>query len=162
MNIDQVMTPTVTAGQDMNVREFIAECTRANTPGLPFCTRSGRISGRVTLKNVFKKSCLPEYLVETARILGGDLTCMDDIEEKTRQMMELPVDRFVQEPHLAVGSDTTALKALALMEQNDTSYIFVVDNGRYRGVVTIQGLARKLAALDNTGQTLPDGNAPGQ
>jgi CBS domain-containing protein len=33
------------------------------------------------------------------------------------------------------------------MEQNDTSYLFVVDEGKYRGIVTIQGLARTLAAL---------------
>ena len=34
------------------------------------------------------------------------------------------------------------------MEQNDTSYLFVVDNGQYQGVVTIQSLARMLTRLD--------------
>jgi CBS domain-containing protein len=148
MKIDQIMIPTKTATRDMSVREFVMECTRANTPGLPFTTPSGRISGRITLKNIFKLSCLPEYIVETARILGDQLTCMDDVEGKTQQMMESPVEPFVQEPHLTIKSDAVAIKALAMMEQDDTSYIFVVDDGQYRGVVTIQSLARKLATLD--------------
>lgn len=148
MKIDQIMVPTLTATQDMSVREFINECTRANTPGLPFTTQSGRIRGRVTLKNIFKMSCLPDYIVDSARILGDQLTCMEDVEAKTKQMMNNPVEAFIQEPHLSLGSDATAVKALAMMEQNDTSYIFVVDDGQYRGVVTIQCLARKLATLD--------------
>ena len=141
------MIPTKTATRDMTVREFVMECTRANAPALPFTTPSGRISGRVTLKNVFKKSCLPDYIVETARILSDQLTCMDD-ESKTKQMMESPLEPFKQEPHITINSDAVALKALAMMEQDDTSYIFVVDDGQYIGVVTVQSLARKLAKID--------------
>ena len=141
MKLEQILTPTKTATQGMSVRDFIAECTRANTPGLPFCTRSGRISGRVTMKHIFKTSCLPDYIVESARILGDDCSCIDDIEGRIKQMMECPVDPFVQEPHLSLPSDGTALKALALMEQSDTSYIFVVDDGQYQGVITIQSIA---------------------
>jgi CBS-domain-containing membrane protein len=148
MRIDQIMIATKTATRDMSVREFVIECTRANTPGLPFTTPSGRISGRVTLKNVIKKSCLPDYIVETARILGDQLNCLDYIEGKTKEMMDSTVESFVQEPHLTIKSDAAALKALAMMEQNDTSYIFVMDDGHYRGVATIQSLARKLASID--------------
>jgi len=148
MKLDQVMISTKTATRDMSVREFVIECTGANIPGLPFTTPSGRISGRVTLKNILKLSCLPDYIVETARILGDHTTCMDDIEGKTKEMMDSPVETFVQEAHLTIESDAVAFKALAMMEQNDTSYIFVVDDGRYLGVVTIQSLARKLASID--------------
>jgi hypothetical protein len=34
------------------------------------------------------------------------------------------------------------------MEQNDTSYLFVVDDGEYQGAVTIQCLAKMLIRLD--------------
>jgi hypothetical protein len=37
------------------------------------------------------------------------------------------------------------------MEQNDTSYLFVVDEGQYKGVVTIQSLARIFTQLDQQG-----------
>jgi len=59
-----------------------------------------------------------------------------------------PVDPYILEPHMSLTSDAPAVKALALMEQNDTSYIFVVDVGQYKGVITIQGLARMLTQLD--------------
>jgi len=151
------MFPTKIATRDMSVREFVIECTRANTPGLPFATPSGRISGRVTLKNILKLSCLPDYIVENARILGDHLSCMDNIEAKTKEMMESPVEAFVQEPHLAIEVDSTAFKALAMMEQNDTSYLFVVDKGQYLGAVTIQSLARKLASIDQGNPVQQDG-----
>jgi CBS domain-containing protein len=74
---------------------------------------------------------------------------MDDMEAKAEQLMDNPVTPYVQEPHISVESNAPAVQALALMEQNDTSYIFVVDEGRYKGVITIQGLARILSQLDH-------------
>ena len=148
MKIDQVIITTGTATSGMNVRDFIDECTRANIPGLPFTTPSGRISGRVTLKNIFRLSCLPDYIIESARFLTDQSTCMEDIEANAAGMMDKSVETFVQEPHLSLTSDDTALKALAMMEQSDTSYIFVVDEGQYRGVITIQSIARALARAD--------------
>ena len=148
MKVEQILITTIVATSGMSVREVFAECSRANIPALPFCTRTGRIRGRVTLKNILKMSCLPEYVVETARILGDQLSCTHDLEAKARQLLDNPVDPYVLEPHLTINSDASAIKALAIMEQNDTSYLFVVDDDKYRGVVTIQGLARTLAALD--------------
>jgi len=104
MKLKQILMPTKVATYGMTVREVFAECGRANIPALPFCTKSGRIAGRVTLKNIMKCSCLPDY--------------------------------------------APAIKALAIMEQNDTSYLFVVDDGQYQGAVTIQCLAKMLIRLD--------------
>ena len=59
-----------------------------------------------------------------------------------------PIDPYIQEPHLSITPGSSVVKALALMEQSDTSYIFVVDEERYLGVVTIHNLASKLAHLD--------------
>ena len=148
MKLQQILITTLVATPGMSVREVFAECSRTNIPALPFCTRTGRIRGRVTLKNIMKMSCLPEYVVETARILGDQLSCTDDLETKARQLLDCPVDPYVQEPGITINSDASAIKALAIMEHNDTSYLFVVDEGEYRVIVTIQSLARTLAALD--------------
>jgi predicted transcriptional regulator len=121
MRVDKMLTPTKVATAGMTVREVFEECSRANTPGLPFCDDDGQICGRVTLKHILKKSCLPDYLVEMARVLGEQLSGVQDM----------------------------AVKALAMMEQSDTSYIYVVDEGRYKGVVTIHSLAETLASYDN-------------
>ena len=148
MNLDPILIPTKVAKPGMIVSEVFAECIRANIPGIPFCDAQGTICGRITLKNILKKACLPEYMVELARILGDQLSCMGDMEAKAKQLMNNPVDPYILEPHISLTSDSPAVKALALMEQNDTSYIFVVDEGRYKGVITIQGLARMITQFD--------------
>jgi len=148
MNLESILIPTKVAKPGMIVSEVFAECIRANIPGIPFCDAQGHITGRLTLKNALKTSCLPEYLVELARVLGDQLSCMEDMVAKAKQLMHNPVDPYILEPHISLTSDSPAVKALALMEQSDTSYIFVVDEGRYRGVITIQGLARMLTQLD--------------
>ena len=151
MKLKQILIPTKVASHGMTVREVFAECCRVHIPALPFCTRSGRIAGRVTLKNVMKLSCLPEYIIESALILGEEMSCMEDIEASAKQLLCVPVDPYVQEPALFLNSEARAIKALAMMEQNDTSYLFVVDDGQYQGTVTIQSLARMLSRLDQQG-----------
>jgi CBS domain-containing protein len=148
MKLKQILIPTKVANSGMTVREVFAECCKAHIPALPFCTKSGRIAGRVTLKNIMKLSCLPDYIIESARFLGEEMSCMEDIEARAKQLLCVPVDPYVQEPALFLGSDAPAIKALAMMEQNDTSYLFVVDKGQYQGAVTIQSLAKMLIQLD--------------
>jgi len=148
VNVEQVLIATMVAKAGMTVRELFEECTRANTPGLPFCDATGQITGRVTLKNVLKHGCLPEYLVEMAQVLGEQISNVQNIEAEAEQLVSNPVEQYKQEPHLSITSASSAVKALAMMEQGDTSYIFVVDEGRYKGVVTIQGLASMLARYD--------------
>lgn len=148
MKLKQILIPTKVANAGMTVREVFAECCRAHIPALPFCTKSGRITGRITLKNIMKCSCLPDYIIESARILGEEMSCMEDIEARAKQLLCVPVDPYVQEPALFLSPDAPAIKALAMMEQNDTSYLFVVDNGQYQGAVTIQSLAKMLIQLD--------------
>ncbi len=120
-------------------------CSQANTPSLPFCDDSGLITGRVTLKNILKRSCLPEYLVEMARVLGEQTSSVPNMEAVAKQLLKNPAELYVQEPHISLTSASSRIKALAMMEQSDTSYIFVVDEGQYKGVVTIHSLASMLA-----------------
>ena len=148
MHVKQVLTPTAVAKKGMTVREVFDECSRANTPSLPFCDDSGQIVGRITLKNILTRSCLPDFMVELAMVLGEQLSHMQDMGAETRQLLDGSIDPYVQEPHVSLSSDSPVVKAMAMMEKADTSYIFVVDSGKYLGVVTIQGLASALAGYD--------------
>ncbi len=145
MNVEQVLVPTKVAKAGMSVREIFKECSETNTPGLPFCDDSGLIIGRVTVKNILKRSCLPEYLVEMAKVLGEQISNVQDMESLAKQLLNDPAEQYIQEPHISITSASSAIKALAMMEHSDTSYIFVVDEGQYKGVVTIHCLADKLA-----------------
>lgn len=143
------MIPTRVAQAGMTVRDLFVECARANTPALPYCDDSGRITGRVSLKNILIKTCLPEFMVESARMLGDQLSHMQDMGSETRHILDSPIDPYVQKPHASLTSDSLAVKALALMEHSDTNYVFVVDEGHYLGVITISGLAGVLAKINH-------------
>lgn len=144
-----IHTAVITAG--MLVRDVFAECGKCHVQALPFMDGSGRITGRVTLKNVMKFACLPEYMVEMAPLLGNFLSCVDHAEEKVIEVLCSPVDNYVREASQFISSEAPAIKALAIMEKSDTSYIFVVDEGEYKGIITIQGIAAKMSELAECG-----------
>ena len=149
MKLDRIIVPTKIARSGMRVREVFDECARLSIQSLPFADAHGRITGRVTLKNVMTDSFLPDYMVATAFVLRDELASIEKAEAKAKLILGNPIDDFVGEPHVSVPSDTSALKALAVMVQHDTSYVFVIDGDgdAYRGIVTIQGIARRLVEL---------------
>jgi CBS-domain-containing membrane protein len=132
----------------MLVRDVFAECGRAHVQALPFVDEAGRLSGRITLKNVMKFGCLPEHMVAAAPLLGSFLSCVDNAREKIEQLLASEADPYVQRLNVLIGSDEPAIKALAIMEQKDTSYLFVVDGGEYQGIITIQGIAERMSKID--------------
>ena len=147
MTVDSVMIPTETAHAGMAVRELFDICGRDHVQALPFTDAEGRITGRVTLKNILRVSCLPEYIVAMAPVLHSKLSCVESAEDKAREIICNPIEPYVQGPHQSISSDAPLIKALALMEKEDTSYIFVVDEGAFKGVITIQGIAAKMSEL---------------
>jgi predicted transcriptional regulator len=92
-------------------------------------------------------ACLPDYMVATAPLLGDFLSCVDNAQAKIEEVLASEVDPYVRSLHASIGSDEPAIKALAIMEQNDTSYLFVVDEGEYQGIITIQGIAEEMSRI---------------
>ena len=133
----------------MTVRQVFEECIRANTPGLPFCDDHGLVTGRATLKYILKRHCLPEYLVEMARVLGEQKNNVQEMEMLAKQLFDNKIDSYIQRPHASLTSASSIIKALALMEKLDTGYLFVIDEGQYMGVVTLQNLSKTILHYDN-------------
>jgi CBS domain-containing protein len=140
-----IHTNKVTPG--MRVHEVFAECGRAHVQALPFVDGNGAVCGRVTLKHVMRVACLPEHMVASASLLGSFMSCVNGAQSKIEQVLAGEIDRYVRDAHEAISSGEPAIKALALMEQNDTSYLFVIDDGEYRGIVTIQGIAETMSRM---------------
>ncbi|MCU7917797.1 MAG: CBS domain-containing protein [Candidatus Thiodiazotropha sp. (ex Dulcina madagascariensis)] len=145
MELSGILIETECASPGMMVRDVFLECGRAKVHALPYRDEKGRLCGRVTLKNIMKLACLPEYMVELAPLLGQRLSCVEHAEDKVRQVLCETVDDYVLELSETIASDAPLIRALATMEKNDTSYIFVVDDGVYRGIVTIQGIAARMS-----------------
>ena len=147
VTIEQILVPTMVIEKGMLVRDLFLECNRAQVQALPYRGETGRLAGRITLKNVLRVSCLPEYMVSLAPLLGSQLSCVDAAEAKAREILRNPVEPYVQPLPTTIESSAALIRALAVMEQNDTSYIFVVDEGEYRGVITIQAIAHQMTLL---------------
>ncbi len=151
MLVRDTIIRTAVVRPGMPVRDVFAECGRCHVQALPFVDGNGRITGRVTLKNIMKLACLPEYMVEMAPVLGKFLSCVDHAEEKVVEILCTPVDKFVREAGHTITSGDPAIKALAMMERFDTSYIFVVDEGEYQGIITVLSIAAKMSELAECG-----------
>ena len=149
VTIANIMIPTAVVRSGMRVRDLFLECGRAQVQSLPYTDKRGRLKGRITLKNVLRVSCLPEYMVTLAPLLGPQLSCVEHAEEKARQILGNPVEPYVQAMPKTIVSSEPLIKALAFMERNDTSYIFVVDDGEYKGIITIQGIAAKMTEFEH-------------
>ena len=149
MDIQSVLIPTITIRPGMYVRDLFTECGKLHVHALPYCDEKGKITGRLTLKNVMKFSCLPEHMIELASLLGNQMSCVENAEEKAREIICNPVEPYVRKLGETITSKEPLIKALAIMEKYDTSYIFVVDDDEYKGLITIQGIARVMSRLEN-------------
>ena len=145
---DDLLIVTRVAQPGMLVRDVFRECLSARVQSLPFQDEAGRITGRVTLKYIANRSIVPEYVAQFALVVGDRLSTFEEMERRLPEVFDHPVEDYVQEPHASIPSDTQLMKALAIMEHYDTSYLFVIDEGAYRGTITIQGIAAWMARFD--------------
>lgn len=149
MKIGPITVNTKTAKAGMTVREVFVECTRTNSPGLPVCDDHARVTGRITVKHILKRYCLPEYLVEMATILGEQISSVQDMELMAKDLLDSRIDAYIQKPHASITSASSVIKALAMMEKIDTTYLLVVDDGKYQGVITMQSLCETILDFDS-------------
>ena len=149
MDLQRVLIKTITIQPGMSVRDVFTECGKLHIHALPYMDQDGVISGRLTLKNIMKFSCLPEHMVELAHLLGNQMSCIDNAEEKAREIICNPIEPYVRKLGETITSSEPLIKALAIMERNETSYIFVIDEGEYKGQITIQGIAQVMSNMDN-------------
>ena len=91
-------------------------------------------------------------MIELAHLLGNQMSCVENAEEKAREVICNPIDPYVRPLGDTISEKEPLIKALAIMERNETSYIFVVDEGEYKGQITIQGIAQVMSNMDNNCQ----------
>lgn len=144
MSLRDLATPTALAMPGMLVSDFFRECVRVQVPGLPFRDASGRISGKASIRHILKMTCLPDYLINNARLLGDGIQHLRLPEIYDREILGLRVDDFILPALPRVNSSAPVTKALAIMEKEETTYIFVLDGEEYHGAISIMSLARQL------------------
>lgn len=144
--------------QGMTVRNFFEEAVRSNVPGLPFIDEHDRIVGRVSVRDVFKRIAVPNSYLRLADAIGDQTDRLDMSEQRILDSLALPVEDYLLDNIPSVSPASSLIKALALMEAYNTTYIFLIEGGEYMGIVTRMVIANRL--LDwlsevDRGESLP-------
>ena len=147
MKLINVLTPTAVAKAGMTVRDVFRECVDAGVRAIPFCDGQERVVGLCSLKNITKLALVPEYIVETANLLGDEYHVLEDVHARVREILDQPIEPFVLDEYVCVGSDAPLMKAVALMEKNRVDYALVIDDNQYRGVVSVRSIAKRMLEI---------------
>lgn len=144
MELTNFIIPTGTARPGMSVLEVFRECVRADVPGIPFQELNGSITGKASIRHVLKETFIPDFMVKHAHLLGDDLCHLRIPDNQIADVLSLDIDAFVLPKIAVVNSSAPIAKALATMEDLDTTYLFVIDDGVYKGSVSIMAIGRAL------------------
>lgn len=144
MSLRDLAIPTALAAPGMRVSDLFRECVRVQMPGIPFRDASGRITGKASIRHILKMTCLPDYLIDNARLLGDGIEHLRLPEIYGREILGRTIDDFILPGLPWVNSSAPVTKALAIMEKEDTTYIFILDGDEYHGAISIMSLAQHL------------------
>ena len=144
MKLEHLSIATGVMRKGMTLRDFFEECVRCNVPGLPYVADGDRVVGRISIRHVYKQMAIPDHLVKVAYVLGDQTDELDLPEMKVIETLAQPVEISLLENIPSVSPRSSIVKALAIMEMFNTSYIFLVENGRYTGLVTRMVIAHRM------------------
>ena len=143
MNVSllDIAVSTGVAKAGMSVGQVFNECVLHNVPGIPFCDENNKVIGRISIRHTLKISSTPGYMVGAAHLLGDDIWHLSTSKIEARNLLDMPAQKFVLEYIATVTAASPIVKALAIMEQFNTPYVFLIDSGIYEGIVTRMGIA---------------------
>ncbi len=147
MKLKNIAVPTKIMQHGMTVFDFFEEATSCKVPGLPYANEEGKVVGRISVRNIYKKLAVPDNLLRVADMMGDQSDNLDPPEIEVAELMASPVEEYLLEKMPSVSSESSFVKALAIMELHNSSYIFLIDNGVYKGVATRMDLARRMLRI---------------
>jgi predicted transcriptional regulator len=149
MKLQNIVQKTGVVSDAMTIREGFAECVRNNVPGIPYVDATGKVIGTFSIRRTILSSCIPDVMVAYADLLGDDTDCLNIPEQNALKLLSLPANSFINKEVIAISSDTAVSKTIALMENHKVNYLFVIDEDRYIGVVTVDAIANRMLELHN-------------
>jgi hypothetical protein len=147
MKLQNIVQKTGVVTDAMTIRDGFAECVSKNVPGIPYVDATGKVIGKFSIRRTILSSCIPDIMVAYADLLGDDPGGLKIPEQNTLKLLLLPANSFIDKEIVAISSDTAVSKAIALMENHKVNYLFVIDEGNYIGVITIDAIANRMLEL---------------
>ncbi|MCU7925096.1 MAG: CBS domain-containing protein [Candidatus Thiodiazotropha sp. (ex Dulcina madagascariensis)] len=148
MKIKHISIPTKVARPGMTIGEVMRECVEKDVPGIPFVDAEGNLSGRFSVRHMFLLCCIPEDIIHGAHLLGDNIEHLDFPHMKADELMAQPVDNYIFPDAIRLSANFQAVKALAIMEQYNTGYLFVTEEDEYQGVVTRMSIAKAVVTKE--------------
>ena len=142
MRLKHISIPTKVARPGMLIGEVMRECVEKDVPGIPFIDADGKLSSRFSVRHLFLLCCIPEDVLHGAHLLGDDIEHLDFPHIKADELMAKAVDDYIFPDAIQLSANFQTIKGLAIMEQYNTEYLFVTEEGEYQGVVTRMSIAR--------------------
>jgi len=144
MKLEHLSIATGLMRKGMTLRDFFEECVRCNVPGLPYVDDQDKVVGRISIRDVYKFMAIPDHLIKVADLLGDQTDKLDPPEMKVQETLSLPVETYLLSNIPSVSPRSSIVKALAIMELFNTSYIFLIKNDEYVGLVTRMVIAHRM------------------
>ena len=144
MKVQRLAVMTEVMRKGMSIRHFFEEAVRSNVPGLPFLDEHDRIIGRISVRDVFKHIAVPSSYLRLVDAIGDQTDRLDMSEQRILDSLALPVESYLLENIPSVSPASSLVKALAIMEAYNTHYIFLIEDGKYMGLVTRMVIASRL------------------
>lgn len=144
MKLQRLAIDTGVMHKGMTLRDFFEETARCHVPGLPYVDEENRIVGRISVRDVYKHIALPDHILTLADAMGDRTDKIDLSERRVLKAFAEPVEDHVLQNIPSVSPNSSLVKALALMESHNTHYIFLIEDGEYKGVVTRMVIANRM------------------
>ena len=144
MRLLKGLMETPVARPGMRVGEALRICVDKDVPGIPYVDTDGRICGRFSVRDTFRITSIPADMIKGAHLIGHQALHLELSKDHFEGVFKLPVDDQILSDFAFLGPGAQITKAMALMEKFNTSYLFVIEDGRYLGAVTRLGLTRVL------------------
>jgi len=158
MKLERLAVMTDVMCEGMTLRDFFKEAARCNVPGLPYVDAQDRIAGRISMRDVYKRIAVPDNILALADAMGDKTDRLDLSEKRVVRAFARPVERYLLENIPNVSPYSSLVKALAIMEAHNTHYIFLIEDGEYKGVVTRMVIAKRM--LECLQEMEQNGEAP--
>lgn len=136
MKLSKGIIETPIAMPGMRVGDVLRICYEKGVPGLPFAKADGRICGRFSVRHTFLVSSIPIDMIKGAHLIGHEALHLEHPAGHYQALFQRPIDDLIRADVASLSSDAQITKAMALMEMFNSAYLFIIDEGRYRGVVT--------------------------
>ncbi|MDJ0805778.1 MAG: CBS domain-containing protein [Gammaproteobacteria bacterium] len=142
MNLSDVVIPTGVVRAGMTFEDGVRVCVEKGVPGIPYVDQNGDIIGRFSLRHAFRMACVSNSAFVGGQLLGDDIDYFTNTSMDVASVKLEPVEGYLLDDSIQLEKDAGIEQILQRMEDYNTGYLFLEQDGCYLGVITRIGVAQ--------------------